>query len=193
MICCKCSSTEQKRFNIEHSLCRKCYRKLPNILSKEKEVASKYRTLNRDNILTNQKEYYQVNLELERARRKSYEKARIANDFIFKTKKNLRTRIKNAIKRQNKFVKFTINATQYVINIKEIIVHLESQFKPGMSWDNYGDWEIDHIRPLGSFDLSNPQELRVACHHTNLQPIWHKDHIAKTISDIKYIKSLGEP
>lgn len=37
--------------------------------------------------------------------------------------------------------------------LKEFIA---SKFTEGMSWDNYGEWHLDHIRPCSSFDLSDP-------------------------------------
>lgn len=59
--------------------------------------------------------------------------------------------------------------------------HLEMQFKPGMAWHNYGfdGWHIDHKRPLVSFDLSDPEQQRLAFHYTNLQPLWKADNFAK--------------
>lgn len=50
--------------------------------------------------------------------------------------------------------------------------HLEERFLPGMSWDNYGKWQIDHIRPLASFDLTDPEQQAVAFHFSNQQPLW---------------------
>lgn len=48
-----------------------------------------------------------------------------------------------------------------------------------MTWNNYGEWEIDHIRPLASFDLSDPLQLKEACYYTNLQPLWKEENRKK--------------
>lgn len=64
---------------------------------------------------------------------------------------------------------------------EELRAHIESLFAPGMSWSNRGrpGWEIDHKRPLCSFDLQNPEEWAIAGHHKNLQPLWSADNRAK--------------
>ena len=48
-----------------------------------------------------------------------------------------------------------------------------------MSWDNYGDWHIDHITPKSTFDLSDPDEIRACWSLPNLRPLWGKDNIRK--------------
>ena len=63
--------------------------------------------------------------------------------------------------------------------IPELMAHLERQFQPGMTWDNYGEWHIDHVKPLASFDLTDRLQFLAACHFTNLQPLWGPDNIAK--------------
>ncbi len=64
---------------------------------------------------------------------------------------------------------------------QQLVGHLEAQFKPGMTWENKGKdgWHIDHIRPLASFDLTDPEQLHRACHYTNLQPLWARDNLSK--------------
>ncbi len=60
-------------------------------------------------------------------------------------------------------------------------LHIESLFAPGMSWDNYGPrgWHIDHIKPLASFNLTDPEQMKQAAHYTNLQPLWAIDNLSK--------------
>ncbi len=48
-----------------------------------------------------------------------------------------------------------------------------------MSWDNYGEWHIDHIVPLSSFDLTDKSQVNKVCHYTNLQPLWAIDNLRK--------------
>ena len=64
-------------------------------------------------------------------------------------------------------------------HVSEFLVYLENRFVVGMDWNNYGKWHIDHIKPLSSFDLSDPEQLKKACHYTNLQPLWAADNIRK--------------
>ena len=43
-------------------------------------------------------------------------------------------------------------------SIGEYCVYLESKFDNKMNWDNQGTyWQIDHIKPIASFDLSNEE------------------------------------
>lgn len=63
---------------------------------------------------------------------------------------------------------------------EEFQKHISSQFTKGMSWDNYGDWHIDHIRPVASFDMTDPKQQRECFHWTNLQPLWAMDNWKKS-------------
>ena len=58
--------------------------------------------------------------------------------------------------------------------------HLEAKFQPGMTWENYGEWHIDHIIPLAS--AATADELHRLCHFSNLQPLWAQDNRAKSDS-----------
>ena len=60
--------------------------------------------------------------------------------------------------------------------------HLSLQFKEGMTGDNYGEWEIDHIRPICSFDLTKDEDVIQCFHYTNMQPLWREDNQAKGTS-----------
>ena len=66
-----------------------------------------------------------------------------------------------------------------MLSWKDLKKHLENQFVEGMSWDNYGEWQIDHIVPCASFDLSDPNQQRICFNFRNLQPLWAKDNQRK--------------
>jgi hypothetical protein len=59
---------------------------------------------------------------------------------------------------------------------------LEEQFEDGMTWENHGEWHIDHRRPCASFDLVDEEEQRICFHHTNLQPMWGTENLSKSAS-----------
>ncbi|ONG56954.1 hypothetical protein BKE38_05005 [Pseudoroseomonas deserti] len=58
------------------------------------------------------------------------------------------------------------------MTIPEFRSYIASLFQDGMSWENYGRWHLDHIRPLIAFDLTDPAQAKAACHYTNLRPLW---------------------
>lgn len=103
---------------------------------------------------------------------------KIKNDLQYRLASYLRRRLRISIKKQ---VKVGSAVRDLGCLMKELIVYLENQFQEGMTWDNWGmcGWHVDHIKPLASFDLSDPVQLREACHYTNLQPLWAKDNLAK--------------
>jgi hypothetical protein len=59
-------------------------------------------------------------------------------------------------------------------SIHDLMKHLESKFKLGMTWENYGKWEIDHIKPVSAFNFSFPDDLefKQCWSLSNLQPLW---------------------
>jgi len=62
----------------------------------------------------------------------------------------------------------------------ELREHLEKQFKPGMTWENYGPvWHVDHRKPCAQFDFSIPSHRQECFHWTNLQPLFAGENIKK--------------
>ncbi|MFZ4498533.1 MAG: hypothetical protein ACOYMX_02375 [Burkholderiales bacterium] len=64
-------------------------------------------------------------------------------------------------------------------SMQELADHLERQFVDGMSWENKGEWHIDHIIPASSFDLTDESQLRACMALTNLRPLWSRENIKK--------------
>ena len=57
--------------------------------------------------------------------------------------------------------------------------YIENKFEQGMSWSNYGEWHVDHIRPCASFDLSQKDQMLECFNWRNLQPLWASENISK--------------
>lgn len=64
---------------------------------------------------------------------------------------------------------------------EELKAHIERQFTGGMSWDNYGEWHVDHIRPLSGFDFTSMEceAFKEAWSLANLQPLWAIENLEK--------------
>jgi hypothetical protein len=98
-------------------------------------------------------------------------------DIEYKIKKNLRRRVNQAITRNCKSIS-TIELLG--CSVYDFLKYIESKFMCGMSWDNYGQWHIDHIIPCSSFDLTNIEQQMQCFHYSNLQPLWAKDNLSKS-------------
>ena len=156
---------QKAQYHLEHGEKRRAYAKARHILNKDNlEIKEKKRVSNRN-----------------------YRRKRYNSDPLYKLSQNLRIRLNKALIGNQK----TGSAVQDLgCSIEELKRYLESKFEPGMNWENQGyyGWHIDHIRPLSSFDLSDHKQLKQACHYTNLQPLWAKDHLLKTIDDIRRLE-----
>lgn len=67
-------------------------------------------------------------------------------------------------------------------SITDLRRHLQRQFQPGMTWENYGQWHVDHILPIASFSFTSPDDddFKACWAITNLRPLWAKDNIRKS-------------
>lgn len=137
---------------------------------------------NRERILAEQKIYILQNGEEFRAKRreqrlrhltyrreydKLYHRKRRANNLTAKVLGNLRNRIRSAVKTKS-------NSTIVLLgcDIEFFIKHLENQFTPEMSWENYGKyWSIDHIKACQTFNMESEEEQRKCFNWSNCRPL----------------------
>lgn len=116
--------------------------------------------------------------EIRRGYIRGYMQKRRAIDLSFSILMGFRNRIRGALVFNRKSAR-----TVELIggSIEQARKHLESLFKPGMSWENRGrfGWHIDHIKPCAKFDLSDPEQQKQCFHYTNLQPLWWWENLAK--------------
>ncbi len=159
------------RVNQWISYCKECSKnrrrkKYLNTKEYEKEVRAKWYASNKERKMVYERsfrrEYYKLNPN-------------------FRLGLLLRIRIKNALKQQLSTQSGQLAIDNLGCTTEELKKYLENKFKPGMSWGNWttDGWHIDHIRPLASFDLKDPEQFKEACHYSNLQPLWAYDNLSK--------------
>lgn len=182
----------------------------------QKEKNKQWRENNKEYIKEKHKEWLEKNKEYKKQKDKEYREAnwerkkeyqrewlkknyqdmktnpeRAEEYHMYRLKTNVGRRIREMLK-QNK----SMCSMKYVgCSLENLRNHLESQFQEGMTWENYGKynindeksgWHIDHIIPCNAFNFQNKIESDACFYYLNLQPLWGKENIQKSNNyDIK--------
>ena len=130
---------------------------------------------NKEEIKKYRKQWKEENKEKVKKDRKRYREEYMKNP-VNKLANSIRGRIKRAITCEYKSGTWR----EYLgCSVEDCKKYLENKFEAGMTWKNHGEWHIDHIKPISSFDLSNKDEIKKAFNYTNLQPLWAIDNLRK--------------
>ena len=150
-------------------------------LEKLKKSKAEYKFKNKEIIRQKNKEYNEKNKE----RRNAYHRGKIKSDIQYRLRHNFRAYMSLSIRKNISKISikdmFVGKLKHLDYSMPELISHIESMFKDGMSWDNYGikTWHIDHIKPLFMFDLSDANQIKEAWSLNNLQPLFAKENLSK--------------
>ena len=179
-ICKRCNCIQIKKYREENPEKVAEQRKKYHEKNKEEhnQKAREYHEANKEEIKQQRKEYYEENKEDIIKKAYEHKKKRLMEDPLFKLLERLRGRILIAIKSQAG-EKAAKSIELLGCSIEHVRDHLESQFTEGMTWENHGEWHIDHMRPCASFNLEEPEDQKKCFHWTNLQPLWAADNLAK--------------
>lgn len=123
-------------------------------------------------------------LSINKDRVRAWERKQRKENIQYKLACNLRVRLNRAMKHN---LKAGSAVKDLGCSIDDFKSYLEKLFLPNMSWDNYGNgndkWNIDHIIPLHSVDLTNRDDFLKVCHYTNLRPLWQPDNQRRNRKD----------
>jgi hypothetical protein len=141
---------------------------------RSKESASR----NKESARKRSARYYERHKKKAQAANNKCQKRRMQTDPAFAMSQRLRRRFTRALNAQSAK---KLNATLDLIgcSVAELMLHLEAQFVPGMTWENRSQWHIDHIIPIALFDMRDVSQQQAAFHYTNLRPLWAIDNHKK--------------
>lgn len=158
-------------------LCRKVYMKKYVNENSEilKEKSKTYYKLNSEKRKEYNKKNAERNKELRHKRKSHRNKLRrekYKNDINYRLETICRKLIYRCfISKSDR----TYNLLGYTT--EQLKKRIEFNFKDGMSWNNYGEWHIDHIKPVCAFDKDiSPNIINALC---NLRPLWASDNMSR--------------
>ncbi len=129
---------------------------------------------NKDRVREQTKEYRKINRVI--LNKKAFEKRRenICHMLLCITSKSVDRALKNYTRNQP--VLELLGCSYGLLKI-----HIERQFKPGMTWENHGlkGWHLDHIKPISHFDFSKQEDQYKCFNYTNTQPLWAYKNLSK--------------
>lgn len=162
------------------SICKRCtgdYHKKWRSENKEhsQEYFRNYYLENQEEIKETSSKYYQANREQVHAKTKE----KYHSDELFKFSHGLRALVCSSFRRacDGKFSKRKSTEVILGCTVEEFVKHISAQFREGMSLDNYGEWHLDHIKPLALAETE--KDILEFNHYTNFQPLWAEENISK--------------
>lgn len=167
------------------SYCRACYREHYPVDRRKKFDYSTY--LNTEGVCVSCKETKGIwhfpkaqrykNICVECRKKAKWKKKHTKRSDHARFREKLNKKLKDAIKTQRNG-----SITKYLgCSVKDFREHIEKQFSEGMSWDNYGEWEIDHYVPIAYFKTINDIDKWFVCwNYKNLRPLWAQDNRSKS-------------
>ncbi len=166
------NKTKPDGYSYECKICIKEY--YLNKKEKIKEYRKEYYLKNKKYF----KEYVECNKEKIKKYQNEYKKNRLQNDSLFKFVCNTRNLIRYGYKcGNNEFVKKTKTENILGCTFEEFRSYIEIKFNKKMTFENYGEWHLDHIIPISS--AQTEEEIIKLNHYTNFQPMWAKENISK--------------
>ena len=112
--------------------------------------------------------------------KRDYERKRRAEDPKYRLGVRTRTAVWQMLKERNvNKMNKTFDLLGY--SLEELMAHLEALFTIGMTWDNYGEWHVDHKIPMASFNFetTDDREFKLCWCLDNLQPLWGPENLSK--------------
>jgi len=167
-------------------ICRKEKEKERYQKNREKIIEQKrvYNDENRAKINARQDIYNKKNKKLRakyfqenKKKQAEYKRNKLKNDPIFNMSDRVRRRINYAFSASG-YPKKSKTRELLGCSFKELCAHLEKQFQPGMSWENRGEWEIDHIIPYAS--AKTKEDVVELSYYKNLQPLFKAENRKKS-------------
>lgn len=177
---------KQKRKELKNIYLESEEYRLKKIKSKNKDRARKRKWVlkNKDKIKESSKAYRESGKRIppSKEKKKEYKDnyySKVMSDPYRKMVAYYRVRMNKLVNGSGKNFK---SKDIILFTREEFIQHIESLFKENMSWDNYGSWHIDHIRPIASFNLNDKDDMVKCWGLENLQPLWAIDNLKKGAS-----------
>lgn len=126
------------------------------------------------------KTWYENNRARRIAASSAYQKRMRKIDAVLRIRLSLGVRLSQILRKKG-----TVKAvgTMKLVGCtrNDLMLHLQDQFRDPMSWNNYGTiWEVDHIRPCKSYDLTNTDHQKACFHFSNLQPLFKEENRKKS-------------
>ena len=185
---------------------KKCKRKVFYERHKEKENRDSrlYKQRNREKINEYKYNYRWDNIERERAKEREYTEKHRKRINAGMVKRRKESHIRRINHRMSAGVLHSLNFKGISKNGRhwedlvgwtkeQLKSHLERLFKDGMSWDNFGEWHIDHVIPkvFFKFDNTDDVEFRMCWRLENLRPLWKTDNRSKQAKIVLWGKEIN--